>query len=108
MPNGDIKDILKRVEMLERVVFNKQTSGKPVAIPPAKQETGLVGGLRGLLRAGFFKSKKTIDEIHAGLAKEGYVYSRKVTGTALKRMAKIGGPLIVLVEKGDKVYIERK
>jgi hypothetical protein len=108
MPKDDLKDIVKRVEALERAVLSKQASGKPVVAPTAKQESGLVGGLRVLLRGGFFKSKKNFDEIYEGLTKEGYVYTRKVTRTAIERMAKIGGPLIVLPEGGDKVYVERK
>lgn len=70
--------------------------------------SGAIGGVRFILRNGFYKSKKNQASIRKELADKGYHYSSQAIYEALKILSKPGGPLVVLKEEGRKVYVERK
>ncbi len=103
---NDLSNILRRLEKLERAVFETQKS-KPAK--PAKQDfKGATGGLRLLLSNGFFDRKRFFSEIETELQKQGYHYSKQAVQTPLNRLSRSGGLLVGLKEKGKKVYAKRK
>lgn len=109
MPDETTKNILERLDALERVVFKKeQTPDKVTKAIAGKGETGATGGIRFLIRDGFFAGKKDLGEVRKGLGNQGYFYSRQTVHDALSRLSKPKGPLVTLKEGRGKVYVERK
>lgn len=104
--SNELKEIIKRLERLEKAVFGG--GGKPPRTAQAKKFAGLKGGLCFLLSNGFFKTKKTLADCRKGLEKHGYHYSAAAVQTTLNRMATRSGPLATFQQGGKKVYVERK
>jgi hypothetical protein len=99
------KDLVLRVEKLERAVFG---TGNPKAITQRQAFKGATGGLRWLVSKGFFDRKQKFGEIEAELRKHGYYYSKQAVQTPLNNLSRKGGPLVGFKEKGKKVYAKRK
>lgn len=105
MDETDLRDIIRRLERVEKVVF-----GDKKARQPAQRNgfAGLKGGLNLLISRGFFKSKRALSDTRQGLEKHGYHYSAPAIQTTLNRLSKRGGPLATFREGGKKVYVRRK
>jgi hypothetical protein len=61
-----------------------------------------------LISEGFFTRKKHLAEVRTALSKKDYHYSIQVIDTALRRLGKRRGPLVVLKEGGQNVYVNRR
>lgn len=99
-----IKDIINRLEKLERVVFSE---GKKRVSVKKEKFVGPTGGMRLLVSKSFFKTKRSLSEVKNKLAEEGYYYSLQAVQNALNRLS-AGDLLVALRENGKKVYVERK
>lgn len=99
-----VKELLSRVQKLERVVFGKKIKAK--AEPQAFK--GATGGLRYLVSKGFFDRKRFFAEVEGELKKHGYHYSKQAIQTPLNNLSRAGGPLVGFKENGKKVYARRK
>lgn len=96
----------KRIGRLERSVFS---NGRQVQKQKTKIPQGPSGGIRVLIAEGFFKSKRDLAGVRKELESKNYHYSIQVINTALRRLAKLGGPLVVLKGPSKRnVYVERK
>ena len=106
-----IKDLVARLEALERAVFGvnaKQGTKRKRAVPQVDDFKGATGGLRLIISKGFFDSRRKFSEIEAELNKQGYHYSKQAIQTPLNRLSVQTGPLVGLKEQGHKVYAKRK
>lgn len=108
MPDETTKSILERLDALEYAVFKGQAQEKIAKTVAGKSETGATGGIRFLLRAGFFKEKRDLGQTRKALGDRGYFYSRQAVHAALSGLSKVKGPLVALKEGRGKVYAERK
>lgn len=102
-----LKDVLSRLEKLEKAVFAPGTKGrkKPTA---NNNHQGARGGIQLLIESDYFGKKRTAVEVWQALEEKGYHYKRQVVQVALLRSSKVGGPLVAMKEKGMKVYANRK
>lgn len=99
-----IKELEKRISKLESAVFGikKSTRGKT-------DYKGLVGGIRLLIDAGFFKKPVLVTEIQDELQKEGYYFPIQSTDTLLRRdMVNIKKILTRIKVDGVWQYVIRK
>ncbi len=104
-----IKDHEKRIRELEESILIHGPKQKPRKIRLGKDKySGLTGGLRLLIEDGFFKSKKDLASVRRRLESKDYYYSRQAVHEVLKAFSKPGGFLVVLKERGKRVYAERK
>ncbi len=103
-----IKQIILRLEKLERAVFAqvKTKSGKSKVDP--KKYKGATGGIRLLVAEGFFDKKRSFTEICKALEGKGYHYSKQAAQTPLNRLSSKEKLLVALTEKGKKLYAKRK
>lgn len=70
--------------------------------------SGATGGIRFLIKSGFLDTKRNQKDIRKKLTDENYHYSSQAVYEALQILSKSNGPLVVLKEKGKKVYVKRK
>jgi len=107
MDESSIKEILRRIERLEAVVFAKGT--KPTnSKNESSKHKGATGGIRLLVDEGFFSKKKPFGEICDAAATRGYHYSKQAFHEALTRLATKEKILVALTEGGKKVYAVRR
>lgn len=106
MSNDQWREIIGRIEHLEKAVFGKKAM--PFQKPTPTVFAGATGGVRLLLSKGFFKQKKPLAEVRVMLAKNGYHYSAQAVQMALSRLSGRIGPLTTLKNGGHNVYVERK
>lgn len=110
----EIKKLLAKIENHEKRICalesnkNKNQVNKLNSTKKEENYAGPKGGTTLLINEGFFKSKKTSDDVHSTLNKKGYVYKRQVVQTTLNRLSKSKGLLVAFKEGGKKVYVERK
>jgi hypothetical protein len=108
MKEKEIINILKRIEKLETAVFGSATKVKKLAAKDKSGYEGPTGGIRLLIDKGFFDAKRTLADVRARLAENGYHYSIQAAQTGLNRLSKTGGPIVALKEGGKKAYVKRK
>lgn len=106
MTSADVKQILDRLEKLEKAVF-KIKSSKPES-EIEESFSGISGGIRLLMSQGFLSKKRSLSDIRTELGKHDYHSSIQAVQTNLNRFSKTGGPLIALKEAGRKMYAKRK
>lgn len=106
MDHSIIRDLIKRIEKLEKAVF----SAKPRENTSKRRSefTGPKGGVLKLIAEEFFKKRKTATETKSEMETYDYHYSIQAIQMALKRLSNKDGPLVSFVESGKKVYVERK
>lgn len=102
-----IKNIIARLEKLERAVFTPG-KGKKAKLVSTDKHQGASGGVKLLIENDYFAKKRTAVEVWQSLQEKGYHYKRQVVQVALLRLSKAGGPLVAMEEKGVKVYVNRK
>ncbi len=103
------KDIIARIEALEKAVFGPAAkAAKPAAAASDDQFKVSTGGLRLLVSNGFFNSRRKFSEIESELNRQGYHYSKQAIQTPLNRLSNQSGPLVGLKQEGHKVYVRRK
>jgi hypothetical protein len=107
MTDKTIKEIQLRLGRLEHAVFGKKTQFNQTA-KTTEDFSGPSGGLRLLISKGFFSEKRSLADVRAALAKNGYHYSTQAAQTALNRFSKTGGSLVSLKQDGKKVYVLRR
>jgi len=101
-----IKNLVSRVEKLERAVLGK---GKKKSNDTERGDfKGATGGLRLLIAKGFFNRKQNFGGIKKALVDRDYNYSNQAVQTPLNKLSKAGGPLVGFKEAGKKVYAKRK
>ena len=88
--------------------IKKNNTEQIVGVSKSEEYSGPKGGALLFIKKGFFKNRKTLDETHSALDKDGYVYKKDVVRIILDRLSKPGGPLIKIEEAGKKLYVERK
>ena len=106
MTKDPIKDIIKRLERLEKAFGAKHK--KPDTKSASEDFSGPSGGIRLLASKGFFRSKKNLNSVREALGKEGYHYRASAVQTALNRFSARGELLTSSKEGGKKIYVERK
>jgi hypothetical protein len=104
-----LKDIVARLDKLEKYVFGEKTF-KPSDSPKINknQFTGPTGGIKFLITESFFREKRDFTSIRKELEKNSYYYSRQAVNEALKGLSKSSGPLVILKEGVKKLYVERR
>lgn len=104
-----LRNIVSRLEKLERAVFR---SGKSAVTQPekdAKKYKGATGGIRLLADEGYFDKKRTFGDICKALESKGYHYTKQAVQTPLNNLSSPKKKLLVaLTEKGRKLYAKRK
>lgn len=99
-----LETILKRLDKLEAAVFSSAQ-----AVPKKLMDFGgAAGGIKFLLKKGFFSKKRAAAEVKQELEQHGYHYAIAVVQTALNRASVKSGPLTSLKESGKKMYVARK
>jgi hypothetical protein len=101
-----LTQILARLDHIEKILFGD--SKKKFAIRKKEEFKGPAGGVRLLISRGFFKSKKFVKEAREALKQNGYNYGVAQIQTAMNRLSKRNGPLVVSKESGNKSYVDRK
>ena len=102
-----LKDIVARLQKLERAVF--RSGQKSPAVKSAGAYGGATGGLRLLIDRGYFVKKRAFGEIRKALEAKGYHYSPQAVQTPLNTLSSsASGPLVAFAEKGRKMYARRK
>jgi len=107
MNEDQFKDLMGRVEKLEKAVFSEPRA-KTISRKAEEDYSGATGGIRLLADEGFFKSKRSLGEIKNELAKRNYHYSLQAVQMGLNRLSKAFGILVAFKERGRKVYAQRK
>jgi hypothetical protein len=107
MTKDPIKDILRRLERLEKALSGSASPNR-VKNASNKDFVGPSGGIRLLHSKGFFKSKKNVGSVKEALEKEGYHYEAAVIQTALNRLSGRDKLLTSSKVSGKKTYVERK
>ena len=104
-----LKEILVRLEYLEKEVFGNGKQKKDVPKSKIENFRGISGGIRLLISNNFFDNKKrTFTEIKDSLNEKGYYSSRQAIQVSLDRLSTSKGPLIKIKEKKKNYYAERK
>ena len=104
-----LKNILSRLDKLERVVFTtKSLKPRKNREKSSEDYKGATGGIRLLITEGFFDNKRLFKEVRSKLTQKGYYYSRQAVQSGLNNLSKKNGPLVVLEEKEGKKYAKRK
>ena len=107
--NRILKEIISRLEKLEHAVLVSRTKRAKAEVADDKKYSGATGGIRLLVREGYFDKKRFFGEICTALATKGYHYSKQAVQTPLNSLsATKRGPLVALKEKGKKLYAKRK
>ncbi len=104
-----IKQIISRLEKLERADFHsgKKTAGQER--PDAKKYKGATGGIRLLADEGYFDKKRTFGDICKALENKSYHYTKQAVQTPLNNLSSSKKKfLVALTEKGRKLYAKRK
>jgi len=102
-----IKEILTRLEKLEKVVFPKGHP-KTASVPKAQKFTGAKGGIMLLLSKNYFNQRRSAPDVKSELKKNEYDYSIQVVQTTLNRLSKGKGPLVAHKDGDKKHYVRRK
>lgn len=99
-----VDQLEKRIARLEAAVFNVKKS-----LPLKGEEfKGPSGGIKLLIKKGFFNSRKNLGDVRKKLEEINFVYNAQSVDNALTRLAISSGPLVVLKDRGKKVYCVRK
>ena len=106
MSNDPIKDILRRLDRLEKALTSSGL--KRTKKSTEKDFAGPSGGVRLLHSKGFFKTKRNLGSVKEALEKEGYHYRASVIQTALNRLSGRDKLLTSSKVGGRKMYVERK
>lgn len=101
-----LKNLLARLERLEKAVFGSRKKNVPKNKP--EKFEGPKGGVLLLISKGILNKRRTAPEIKIELKKHDYDYRIQVVQTALNRLSKNKGPLTAFLEDGKKIYIKRK
>lgn len=114
MTQDNIQQIIKKLDDHENRIRALENNGSSTKQDKTKKVwgkedySGATGGLRFIIKNGFFKIKRNQTVIRKELAEKNYYYSSQAIYEALKILAKPSGSLVALKEKGKKVYVERK
>jgi hypothetical protein len=108
MDDKTFKTIEKRLVRLEKAVFSEKTGKSATRPATGKKLEGPSGGVRFLVSQGFFRSKRSLADVRAALAKNDYHYVAPVVQTALDRQSTRTGLLATFKEAGKKLYVNRK
>lgn len=104
-----LQDILTRLAKLEAAIFSsKRNTLKEKHAETPEQYEGPTGGVRLLIKEGFFSTKRSIDEVYDALASKDYQYIKDVVRNSLNRLASSTGPLVALKTNDGKLYVKRK
>ena len=106
MDEKTIHKLEQRIARLEKAVFGG--APKHRSTTPKQHASGPAGGVRMLVDAGFFKTKHALANVRNELEKHEYHYSTQVIDTALRRLAKKNGPLVIVKQNGTNFYVKRK
>lgn len=103
-----LQAIIARIKKLEAAVFGDKRRNRPMRPSVKNSFAGPTGGVRLLLDEGFFKQKRSVDEVHQNLEKKSYLYNKDVVRNSLNRMSSTDGPLVAIKRNGGKLYAVRK
>src|SRR3989344_6908163 len=103
-----LKNIIERIEALERTVFHRSTVSSREANGKDDEYIGPQGGIRRLIIEGeFFTSYRDLADVRRELEEGGYIYPRQSNNNALGRLSRAGGPLVCVKRAGKKTYLRR-
>jgi len=102
-----VKEIMARLERLEKVVFAKQSSSAP-SVSTSKSYKGATGGIRLLMEEGFFGQKRALGEVCEAAGARGYHYSKQAFHDALTRLSTKEKALVTVSKNGRKLYALRR
>lgn len=106
---AQLEDHEKRIHALEGgTIRSRKESRRASSVQTREDYSGATGGIRFLIKNGLFKMKTKQKDIRKELADKSYHYSSQAIYEALKILSRPSGPLVVLNEKRQKVYVERK
>lgn len=114
MNNSDYTTIIRRIERLEEAIFGETSRTQKSSISAGSGKfSGATGGIRFLILRGFFSNnnKRSLSDVRKELEKHDYPYSSQAVDMALRRLAKVKGPLVALkpgAGKQGKLYAKRK
>lgn len=104
-----LRDIISRLEKLERAVFLSGKATTSQVDKDAKKYKGSTGGIRLLADEGYFDKKRTFGDICKALESKGYHYTKQAVQTPLNNLSSPKKKLLVaLNDKGRKLYAKRK
>ena len=104
-----LRDIMSRLEKLERAVFRSGKVTTSKTGKDAKKYKGATGGIRLLADEGYFDKKHTFGDICKALENKGYHYTKQAVQTPLNNLSSPKKKLLVaLTENGRKLYAKRK
>jgi hypothetical protein len=103
MDKADLNTIEQRLAKLEKAVFGAKTQKRTKSAVAADTFDGPSGGIRLLLSQDFFRTKRSLADVRAALAKSDYHYVIQVIHTALSRLSRRDGPLVSFKEGKKKM-----
>jgi hypothetical protein len=103
-----IKNILERLEKLEKEIFSTKKQTLKVGNKKPQNFSGAKGGVLFLLSKKYFDQRRFAPDVKIELSKNNYNYSIQVVQTALNRIAKGKGELVAMKEGEKKIYVKRK
>ncbi len=104
-----LRNIMSRLEKLERAVFRSRKGTTSQADKDAKKYKGATGGIRLLADEGYFDKKRAFGDICKALESKGYHYTKQAVQTPLNNLSSSKKKILVaLTEKGRKLYAKRK
>lgn len=107
MDEESYKDVIRRIERLEKVVFADRAKPDAKKVD-SKKYKGATGGVRFLIEEGFFNHKRLFGEVCDAASARGYHYSKQAIQEALTRLSTKEKILVAFEEKGKKVYAVRR
>lgn len=108
------KEIVNEIRVLlgELEIVISAYRGEAIKMVPKELFSGLSGGIRLLLREGFFREQKTLSKVVERLHQEGFNYPGKAVSVALLRSVRkrflVRLPSETKQGKEKWVYAERK
>lgn len=104
------KELVARVEKLERAVFGSHSSVELQTKPRSSPRKGPTGGVVMLIEKKFFDPphRRGLKEVVDALVEIGKIYSPQAVDMALRRLSNPHGPLVRLKEGSRGRYSARK
>ena len=105
--NTSIKEILIRLEKLEKIVFHVKKES-PKKESASNNFSGAKGGILFLISKKYLDKPHSATDVKTELSNNDYHYSIQVVQTTLNRLSKVKGELVAMKDGDKKIYVKRK